>query len=91
MGKVAKETPGVCQVITIAGISALDNNSALANAGLAYIMLNDWSKRGSGEDLASLYKTLNVKLKGVGEGRRTRSSATADPGYRQCRRVHHAD
>ncbi|MDR6634834.1 HAE1 family hydrophobic/amphiphilic exporter-1 [Phyllobacterium sp. 1468] len=69
LGKVAKETPGVSQVITIAGISALDNNSALANAGLAYIMLDDWSKRGPGEDLASLYKTLNAKLKGVGEGR----------------------
>ncbi|UXN57065.1 efflux RND transporter permease subunit [Phyllobacterium zundukense] len=69
LGRVAKETPGVSQVITIAGISALDNNSALANAGLAYIMLDDWSKRGPGEDLASLYKTLNAKLKGVGEGR----------------------
>ncbi|RCW82605.1 efflux RND transporter permease subunit [Phyllobacterium bourgognense] len=69
LGKAAKETPGVSQVITIAGISALDNNSALANAGLAYIMLDDWSKRGPGEDLASLYKTLNAKLKGVGEGR----------------------
>jgi hydrophobic/amphiphilic exporter-1 (mainly G- bacteria), HAE1 family len=69
LGRVAKETPGVAQVITIAGVSALDNNSALANAGLAYIMLNDWSERGKGEDLASLYTTLNAKLKNVGEGR----------------------
>ncbi len=69
VGRIAKATPGVDQVITIAGMSALDNNSTLANAGLAYIMLNDWSKRGAGEDLASLYKTLNDSLATVGEGR----------------------
>ena len=49
--EIAKETPGVDQVITIAGVSALDNNSTLANAGVAYIMLKDWSLRGKGEDL----------------------------------------
>ncbi|MEK1887751.1 MAG: efflux RND transporter permease subunit [Phyllobacterium sp.] len=62
IGKVAKDTPGVKQVITIAGMSALDNSSTLANAGLAYIMLNDWSERGKGEDLASLYQKLNTSL-----------------------------
>ena len=39
-------------MVTIAGVSALDNNSTLANAGVAYIILKDWSERGKGEDLA---------------------------------------
>jgi hydrophobic/amphiphilic exporter-1 (mainly G- bacteria), HAE1 family len=69
IGKIAKATAGVDQVITIAGMSALDNNSTLANAGLAYIMLKDWSKRGKGEDLASLYQKLNASLASSQEAR----------------------
>jgi hydrophobic/amphiphilic exporter-1 (mainly G- bacteria), HAE1 family len=59
---VAKKTPGVDQVVTIAGVSALDNNATLANAGVAYIILKDWSLRGKGEDLLSLYNGLNESL-----------------------------
>ena len=69
LAKKAKETPGVDQVITIAGISALDNNATLANAGLAYIVLKDWAERGKGEDLPSLYKNLNANLGSTGEAR----------------------
>ena len=69
LAKKAKETPGVDQVITIAGISALDNNATLANAGLAYIVLKDWAERGKGEDLPSLYKDLNANLGSTGEAR----------------------
>ena len=47
---------------TIAGVSALDNNSTLANAGVAYIILKDWSLRGKGEDLLPLYNGLNEAL-----------------------------
>ena len=50
---IAKRHPGVDEVVTIAGISALDNNASLANAGVAYIILKDWSERGKGEDLAA--------------------------------------
>ncbi len=67
--KIAKATPGVDQVVAIAGISALDNNSSLANAGVAYIILKDWSLRGKGEDLASLYATLNKSLSDMEDGR----------------------
>lgn len=66
---IAKATPGVDQVVTIAGISALDNNSSLANAGIAYIILKDWSARGKGEDLPSLYATLNKSLADMEDGR----------------------
>ncbi|HEY8193450.1 MAG TPA: efflux RND transporter permease subunit, partial [Hyphomicrobium sp.] len=65
---IANAVPGVERVITIAGVSALDNSASLANAGVAYIMLKDWSKRGKGQDLASLYKTLNDKLAAIEDG-----------------------
>lgn len=67
--QLANTVPGVERVITIAGISPLDNSASLANAGVAYIMLKDWDARGPGEDLASLYKTLNEKLAVVQDGR----------------------
>jgi HAE1 family hydrophobic/amphiphilic exporter-1 len=67
--QIANKTPGVERVITIAGTSALDNNASLANAGVAYIMLKDWSLRGKGEDLPSLLKTLNDRLAAVEDGR----------------------
>ncbi|MBS0232132.1 MAG: efflux RND transporter permease subunit [Proteobacteria bacterium] len=66
--QIAKAVPGVERVITIAGISPLDNSASLANAGVAYIMLKDWSQRGKGEDLGSLYKTLNEKMAAVEDG-----------------------
>src|SRR5690348_453719 len=62
-------TPGVAQVITIAGISALDNSASLANAGVAYIILKDWSARGPGEDLRTLVYGLNDKVAAVLEAR----------------------
>ncbi|RUR10943.1 efflux RND transporter permease subunit [Legionella septentrionalis] len=51
--------PGVENVIAIDGISLLDNNSSLANAGVLYVIFKDWSLRGKGEDLQSLYTKLN--------------------------------
>jgi HAE1 family hydrophobic/amphiphilic exporter-1 len=69
VSRSAKATPGVDQVVTIAGISPLDNNSPLANSGVAYIILKDWSERGKGEDLASLYATLNADLSDLSDGR----------------------
>jgi HAE1 family hydrophobic/amphiphilic exporter-1 len=68
ISKIAGATPGVDKVVTIAGLSALDNNSTLANAGVAYIILKDWSERGKGEDLASLYATLNASLSDLEDG-----------------------
>ncbi len=66
--KIANAVTGVERVITIAGISALDNSASLANAGVAYIMLKDWSARGKGEDLASLYKTMNEQFSNLDDG-----------------------
>ena len=53
---IAGKNPAVENVIAISGVSALDNNSTLANAGVAYVVLKDWSVRGKGEDLRSLFQ-----------------------------------
>ena len=68
-GDLAGKTPGVAQVITIAGISALDGSSSLANAGVAYLILKEWSERGPGQDLRSLFTGLNETLSTIEEAR----------------------
>ncbi len=67
--EIASKQPGVDQIMTISGISALDNSSSLANAGVAYIVLKEWSARGTGEDLRSLFVGLNEKLSTIEEAR----------------------
>jgi HAE1 family hydrophobic/amphiphilic exporter-1 len=66
---LAGKVPGVAHVIAIGGISALDNNATLANAGVAYVVLEDWSRRGAGEDLRSLFAHLNAALGTIEEAR----------------------
>ncbi|TMJ94866.1 MAG: efflux RND transporter permease subunit, partial [Alphaproteobacteria bacterium] len=39
VGQIAGKNPAVANVIGISGVSALDNNSTLANAGVAYVVL----------------------------------------------------
>ncbi|MDL2410248.1 multidrug efflux RND transporter permease subunit [Rhizobium calliandrae] len=67
VGKIAQQTPGVDQVLTISGISILDNSASLPNAGVAYVVLKDWGVRGKekGQDLLSIYEHLNGALRDV--------------------------
>ncbi len=67
--EIAKKTPGVERVVTIAGVSALDNSSALANAGVAYIILKEWSARGAAEGLLPLFTGLNRSMEDIEEAR----------------------
>ena len=69
VSEIAGKSAGVDQVITIAGISALDSSSSLANAGVAYLILKEWSARGPGEDLRSLFVGLNEMLSVIEEAR----------------------
>jgi HAE1 family hydrophobic/amphiphilic exporter-1 len=69
LSDIARKTPGVEQVVTIAGISALDNSASLANAGVGYIILKDWDSRGKGEDLRSLVYGLNDKVAAIEQAR----------------------
>jgi hydrophobic/amphiphilic exporter-1 (mainly G- bacteria), HAE1 family len=59
VSEIAGKIPAVSHVIAISGVSTLDNNSTLANAGVAYVVLKDWSERGKGEDLRSLFERFN--------------------------------
>lgn len=69
VSELAAKTPVVEQVVTIAGISALDSSSSLANAGVAYLILKEWSERGPGQDLRSLFVGLNESLSVIPEAR----------------------
>ena len=68
ISKLAKDTPGVENVISISGISVLDNNATLPNAGVAYVMLKDWGVRDKiGEGLLEIYTSLNKSLASIEE------------------------
>jgi HAE1 family hydrophobic/amphiphilic exporter-1 len=64
---IALKTPGVEHAITIGGVSALDGNASLANAGVIYLTLTDWGVRykHKGQDLKSLYQKLAHELSHV--------------------------
>ncbi len=53
---------GVAHALSISGVSPLDGNASLSNAGVVYVTFRDWSKRGKGEDLRSIYQALNSKM-----------------------------
>jgi HAE1 family hydrophobic/amphiphilic exporter-1 len=56
---IARADPAVDHVVTIAGVSPLDNSAVLANACVAYVVLKDWSKRA---DLQVLFPRLAGQL-----------------------------
>jgi HAE1 family hydrophobic/amphiphilic exporter-1 len=59
---IAEKDPAVDQVIAISGISVLDNNASLANAGVAYVVLKDWSVRA---DLRTVFPRISQALANV--------------------------
>ncbi|MCC7005636.1 MAG: efflux RND transporter permease subunit [Ottowia sp.] len=67
IGELARGIAGVDHAIAIGGISALDSNASLANAGLVYLTLKAWGERAKnkGQDLRTIYTTLNQQLTGV--------------------------
>src|SRR5436190_8723388 len=60
--------PGVDKVVAIAGLAALNDNASLANAGIAYVILKDWSERGKAEGLLGLYTGLSERVKTLDDG-----------------------
>jgi HAE1 family hydrophobic/amphiphilic exporter-1 len=61
------KVPGVDRVITIAGVSALDNSASLASAGTAYVVLKDWGVRGKEQSLLPILASLNNAVAGIEE------------------------
>ncbi|MEP9375464.1 efflux RND transporter permease subunit [Aquabacter sp. CN5-332] len=61
ISEISLKIPGVKTVLGITGISALDNNSSLANGGVLYVPFTPWDVRyaTTGQDLLSIYTTMN--------------------------------
>lgn len=59
---IVRKNPAVENVIAISGLSVLDNNATLANGGVAYVMLKDWSVRGPKQGLRQVLQGLNQAL-----------------------------
>ena len=59
---IAEKDSAVDQVIAISGISVLDNNASLANAGVAYVVLKDWSVR---PDLRTVFPRISQALANI--------------------------
>ena len=64
---LALKVPGVEYVVSISGMSAIDNSASLASAGVAYVTLKDWSVRGPGENLLAIFQNLTKALSAVDE------------------------
>ena len=67
VSELARATGGVDKVVTIAGVSALDNNAPLASAGVAYIILKDWGVRGKAQGLLPMLNSLNAAMNPIEE------------------------
>ena len=68
--KIAREIPGVQEVIALSGVSVLDNSADLANAGTAWVMLKPFSERlkARDQDLLSIYQRLQKGLTSLTDG-----------------------
>ncbi|WP_158924323.1 efflux RND transporter permease subunit [Acidisphaera sp. S103] len=61
--KAVSSVPGVQDVVCISGISVLDNSASLSNAGVAYVVLKDWSQRTSAsEGLLGMFQALSAAV-----------------------------
>jgi hydrophobic/amphiphilic exporter-1 (mainly G- bacteria), HAE1 family len=69
--KIALDTPGVDRVITISGLSALDNFADLANAGVSFVVLKPWDQRSkaAGTDILTIAGRLENGLSTTSDGR----------------------
>jgi HAE1 family hydrophobic/amphiphilic exporter-1 len=88
--RITGKAAGVDQVITIAGISALDNSSSLANAGVPYLILKGVERARQGRGSALAVRRLERETVRDRGGADPGGPAAADPGYRQRRRLRHA-
>ena len=67
LASAVSAVPGVAHVIEIGGISPIDNNASLANAGVIYTILKPWSERGKEEALLPTYQRLCAAAQSVPE------------------------
>jgi HAE1 family hydrophobic/amphiphilic exporter-1 len=59
--RAVSTVPGVQDVVCISGISVLDGSASLSNAGVAYVVLKDWSERtAASQGLLGMYQALSA-------------------------------
>ena len=65
----ASKVPGVEHVVTVSGISILDNRASLANAGVAFVVMKEWDERlkAQGQDQESIQRRINGGLQSIPE------------------------
>lgn len=61
----ATKVPGVANVVSINGISILDNSNSLPNSGAVYIIFKDWDTRG--KEKGQSFRDLYTKFKEIGD------------------------
>ena len=66
---LASKVPGVEHVVTVSGISILDNRASLANAGVAFVVMKEWDERlkAQGQDQESIQRRINGGLQSIPE------------------------
>jgi HAE1 family hydrophobic/amphiphilic exporter-1 len=62
---LTQNIPGVSDTVAISGMSVLDNNAQLQNAGLEYVVLKDWNHRGHKEDLRGMFLALSQSVASI--------------------------
>jgi HAE1 family hydrophobic/amphiphilic exporter-1 len=67
---IALKIPGVETVVSIAGLSAIDNFSTLPSAGTAFVTLKDWGEREKAKDegLRTIYEKLQAGVLNMPDG-----------------------
>jgi hydrophobic/amphiphilic exporter-1 (mainly G- bacteria), HAE1 family len=67
----AMQVPGVEKVITVAGLSVLDNSADLFNAGIAWVVLKPFDDRlkEKDQDMISIYKRLLAAVANLPDGK----------------------
>ena len=67
--KLVQPMPGIEHVVTVSGISILDNRASLANAGVAFVVMKDWDARlkEQGQDQESIQRKINGALQSIPE------------------------
>ena len=64
--KLVQAVPGVEDVIAVSGISPLDNNATLYNAGMLYVVLKPWDDRKTGDlAIGSIVSKARAALDGM--------------------------
>ena len=83
---IAKATPGVDNVIAIAGESVIDYNATLANAGVEYVVFKSFADRlkAKNQDLKSILQHIQGELNNLPDGQGTVLVPPAIPGIGQA-------